>query len=550
VDEKVIGVLDFFSLNAVPQDEEFLTVMGRIASQLSQVIIRQRAEQELQRAKTAAESANRAKSEFLTTMSHEMRTPMNAILGMADLLSETPLGEKQRGYVRVFQKAGTSLLDLINDLLDFSRVESGQITLESVGFDLGSLLQRLIELMTVRADERGLSLSLEISPDVPNALIGDPNRLWQILVNLLGNALKFTEKGSVKLRVDAEGPAKGGLLRFDVVDTGIGISADKTAMIFERFTQADSSTTRKYGGTGLGLAISRGLAELMGGRLDCVSEVGKGSTFSVTALFEIQKDMDGREPAEPLVATIPPALSSGSLLGRRILIAEDSEYNLLLMKAYLEDCGFELDFAPNGEVTVEKVLAHPPDLVLMDLQMPVMDGLEATRAIRAWEERTHARPIPILALTAHAGEEESAKSLEAGCTSHLTKPVKRAVLLEAIAQCLDDQCRDEKIRITPPKGIEGLIPDYLASIRREINEILAGIDSNNCEIGRRLGHQFKGSGNGYGFPEIARIGAAVELAAKASNADEIRSQILSLARYMERVEIVPQFTYGFTEPRA
>ena len=259
-------------------------------------------------------------------------------------------------------------------------------------------------MMASRAQDRGLQLTLEVLPGVPLGLVGDPNRLRQILINLVGNALKFTEQGSVTLRVEPDPGGAAGWLRFNVVDTGIGIAADKTEMIFDRFTQADSSTTRKYGGTGLGLAISKGLAELMGGRIGCTSELGKGSTFFLTAPFDIRK-----APETPEVCRT--GRDRDSTAGGhaeqqpvfRILIAEDSEDNLVLIKAYLKDRGFELDFAENGKIAVEKMISGHPDLVLMDLQMPVMDGLEATRAIRQWEAETHAHPIPILALTAHAG---------------------------------------------------------------------------------------------------------------------------------------------------
>ena len=310
VDEKVQGVLEFFSAQTVQPDVEFLGITAHIGSQLGQVIVRQRAEAELQRAKTSAETANQAKSEFLTTMSHEMRTPMNAILGMADLLSESSLREEQREYVRVFQNAGSKLLDLINDLLDLAKVESGHIELESIGFDLGAVLQKTVAMMKSRAQERGLQLTLEVLPGVLLGLVGDPNRLRQILINLVGNALKFTERGSVTLRVESDpglmaGKGAAGWLRFNVVDTGIGISADRTEMIFERFTQADSSTTRKYGGTGLGLAISKGLAQLMGGRIGCTSELGKGSTFFLAAPFEARKDVESAEPVEPVAIAIP-----------------------------------------------------------------------------------------------------------------------------------------------------------------------------------------------------------------------------------------------------
>ncbi len=537
VDEKIIGILEFFSRYTVPPDEELLNMLEHIGSQLGQVIIRQRAEADLQRAKASAESANRAKSEFLTTMSHEMRTPMNAILGMADLLSESPLRAEQRDYVRVFQKAGANLLELINDILDLSKVESGHVELEAIVFDLRALLERVIEMMVSRASDQGLRLTVEVLPDVPSNLVGDPNRLRQILVNLIGNALKFTPQGSVTLRVEREPASLGdeeapSWLRFNVVDTGIGIAADKIKMIFERFTQADSSTTRKYGGTGLGLAICKGLVELMGGRLGCSSELGKGSTFFLSAPFEV------REKGTALVGD-----DSGSIVkltaspverhpGHRILIAEDSEYNIVLIRAYLKNSGFELDVAENGKIAVEKVISTRPDLVLMDLQMPVMDGLEATRAIRHWEATTGARPTPILALTAHAAGEGLSISLEAGCNEHLTKPIKRVTLLEAVSRHIHG-----KIRVTPPEGVEGLVPTYLASVRREMAEILAGVDLNDCKIAHRLGHHLKGSGEAYGFPEITRTGTAVELAAMASDEDEIRRQILALGAFLDRVEI-------------
>jgi PAS domain S-box-containing protein len=547
-EEKVVGVLEFFSLETVEPDQELLTMLGHLGAQLGQVILRQRGEEDLRRAKTSAESANRAKSEFLTTMSHEMRTPMNAILGMADLLSESSLGEEQRDYVDVFQKAGANLLDLINNILDLSKVESGHVELESIGFDLGAVLQKILEMLDARARDRGLQLTLEILPDVPMGLVGDPNRLRQILLNLVGNALKFTERGSVALRVELEPDLTGGGLtnegsmpgqdsarwmRFSVVDTGIGIAADKVDVIFDRFTQADSSITRKYGGTGLGLAISKGLVQLMGGRIGCSSEEGMGSTFFLTAPFQIRKALEAPQAAKPAAIGLPLAADGEPQPAFRILIVEDSADNLALVRAYLRGGCFQLDFAENGKIAVEKVIAGPPHLVLMDLQMPVMGGLEATRVIRQWEAETRARPIPILALTAHAAAEGAGLSLEAGCNEHLTKPIKKSTLLEAIARHLAP-----KIRITPPDGIEGLVPKYLENVRRGIHEILAVGDAKDYNIARRLGHQFKGSGAGYGFPEITRTGAAVELAAKASDPDEIRNQILALASYLDRVEIV------------
>jgi PAS domain S-box-containing protein len=458
VENKIIAVLEFFSPTAVPPDDDLLSVMEQIGTQLGQVVIRQRAEEDLQRAKAAAELANRAKSEFLTTMSHEMRTPMNAILGMADLLSESSLLGEQRDYVQIFQKAGANLLHLINDILDISKVESGHCELEAIGFDLRALLEKIVEMMASQAQDRGLQLTLDVLPGVPSGLVGDANRLQQILVNLVGNALKFTERGSVTLRVESDPRGMAGWLRFNVVDTGIGIAANKTEIIFERFTQADSSTTRKYGGTGLGLAISKGLVELMGGRIGCTSEIGKGSTFFLTAPFDIRKEIAGSGNAETDTSPIPPAAFETVRPVTRILIVEDSEFNVLLMKAYLKQSGFEIEVAENGQIGVDKVISNRPDLVLMDLQMPVMGGLEATRAIRDWEAKNRLPPIPILAVTAHAAGDGAVTSLEAGCSEHLTKPIKKATLMNAISHHLD-----ARVRIVPPSETEDSVPTVLAT---------------------------------------------------------------------------------------
>ena len=529
VEGQIIGILEFYSRYRVQLDDELLNMMGHIGLQLGQVIKRQRGEEELQRAKASAESANRAKSDFLTTMSHEMRTPMNAILGMADLLSETSLQDEQRGYVDIFQKAGASLLALINDILDLAKVESGRFELESIDFELRALLEKIIQMMASRAQDRGLALTLEIRPDVPSSLVGDPNRLRQILLNLIGNALKFTERGSVTLRVERD---PGGL-RFNVIDTGIGIAAEQREMIFDRFTQADSSTTRQYGGTGLGLAISKGFAELMGGELGCSSELGKGSTFFLAVPFAIRSEMTTPTENVPQAAAIRPEKYDAHEGITRVLLAEDSEYNVLLVRAYLKNSGIDLEVAENGKIAVEKVISCRPDLILMDLQMPVMDGLEATRAIRQMETRSGMRPIPILALTADAGQEAVSRSLIAGCSEHLSKPIKRTTLLEAIARHIHGT-----IRITPPEGIEGLVPNYLASIRRDMATMMTAIGEQDCEVAGRLGHQFKGTGHGYGFPEIAQAGTAIELAARSANEGEIRRQILSLGAYLDRVEVV------------
>jgi CheY-like chemotaxis protein len=263
--------------------------------------------------------------------------------------------------------------------------------------------------------------------------------------------------------------------------------------------------------------------------------LGKGSLFYLAAPFAIRNDLATSETDNAEAAAIQPPTTAGKQGISRVLLAEDSEYNFLLIQAYLKNSGIDLDVAENGKIAVEKVIARRPDLILMDLQMPVMDGLEAeaTRAIRQAERRTGARPIPILALTADAGQEAVARSLLAGCSEHLSKPIKRTTLLEAIARHTRGI-----VRITPPDGVEGLVPNYLASVRRDMAEMMTAVAAKDCTVAGRLGHQFRGTGHGYGFPEIAQAGTAIEVAAGSANEGEIRRQILSLAAYLDRVEVV------------
>jgi len=433
VQNKVVGVLEFFSPRVTEPNKELLNLIGHIGAQLGQVFLRQQAEERQHRAVGLAESANRAKSEFLATMSHEIRTPMNAMLGMADLLSESDLDREQRDYVRIFQRGGAKLLDLVNEILDLSKVESGRVNLEAINFDLREVCNQAIEIMIVRAQAKGLSLTSEILPLVPTMLSGDPGRLRQILINLIGNALRFTERGGATLRVELNAAAAGAKLRFSVADTGIGISPDKVDVIFESFAQAESFTSRQYGGTGLGLAICKGLVELMGGEIGCTSEVGKGSTFFFSTPLQVAapESAPASEAAGDPPAFVPRLVPTGQR-AIRILIAEDSDDNLFLIEAYLKGSGFRIDVARDGKQAVEKVLSAGYDLVLMDVEMPLMDGHAATRAIRDWERQIQSPPVPIVALTAHALKDELRNSIEAGCTGCLSKPIKKATLLEAI----------------------------------------------------------------------------------------------------------------------
>ena len=537
---------------------------------LAQIAERKRAEKKLRQARDVAIKASHSKSDFLTSTSHEIRTPLNAIIGMADLLSETPLNAEQQEYVRVTGTAGDTLLNLINDILDLSKIESGHIELESIDFDLRELIEDTAEVFGVRCRERGLELNCHIAPDVPTALIGDPHHLRQVITNLVSNAIKFTEKGEVLLSVENDPEAdKAGCILFRVSDMGIGMPPEKLESIFDRFTQATSSITRKYGGTGLGLAISRRLVELMKGRMWVESEVGKGSTFYFTGRFGIQNmpssprgkslaqmkglktlivddnptnrmilaemisgwgaaatqvedgyqalteidrarreedpyklvlldrrmpGIDGFEVARRIkedlgisdmtILMITADNLRGGIAKRQelgisrylgkplkrsellqaitstmglmnaavgeqptqqepaevqddhkplsILLVEDSEDNQLLIQSYLKNTEHKVHMAENGEVAVGMFASGDYDIVLMDMQMPVMDGYDATGEIRKWESEYGKEPTPIIALTANALKEDTRRSLDAGCTGHITKPIKKAALMEAI----------------------------------------------------------------------------------------------------------------------
>jgi len=533
--------------------EVFSTISRDISEQ-------KQSEDAIRQAKDQAERANAAKSAFLANMSHEIRTPMTAILGFAEMLNNSleccttcpehqacPTRAENRESIQVIHRNGEHLLGLINDVLDLSKVEAGKIEIERGPCSPVQIVEEAVSLMRVRAIEKGLTLDARYEFPLPEAILSDPARVRQILINLVGNAVKFTSAGHVRIGVRCSRDAAGGdavMMAFEVVDTGIGMTPEQIDRLFQPFAQADSSTTRQYGGTGLGLAISKRLAKALGGDIQVTSLPGQGSTFTFTMkaglpqpvrILNELSDMAPHASHQPQSAC--PAVVK---LGGRVLLAEDGPDNQLLISTVIRRAGAEVDLAVNGLVAVEKALAARLagvgyDAILMDMQMPEMDGYEATRKLRL-AGYTGA----IIALTAHAMAGDRARCIDAGCDDYATKPIDRMALLTILARLMGSSpagaAQPEPAATQPAQadggpiksqfaddpGMSELIEAFITRLP-EMADAMAQALANNCfdEL-RRLAHQLKGSGGGYGYPSLTQQARKLEDSARAADGEAAR----------------------------